>query len=136
MSELADIPCVFIVDDHPAIRGVLARAIQRQPDLTVCGEAASVEEALARIPEAEPDLVLIDVSLKGSQTGLQLVAQLNAEQPALRMIVVSGQEKAIFAQESLRLGAQGYVTKGNIKSLMEAIYTVLAGDVYDGLNGR
>lgn len=129
-------PGIFIVDDHPAIRGVLARAIQRQPDLTVCGEAGSVEEALTRIPQARPDLVLIDISLQGPQTGLQLVAQLNQEQPALQMIVVSGQEKAIFAQESLRLGAQGYVPKGSVKNLLKAIYTVLAGEIFDGLNGR
>ena len=127
---------VFVVDDHPEVRRMLATWISRQSNLTACGEAESVTEALRRIPEAKPDLVLVDISLK-QQNGLKLVKRLAKEQPALHVIVLSGQQKAVFVQEALRLGARGYVTKGDVNTLHDAIQAVLNGGVYvsDG-NGR
>ena len=54
---------VFIVDDHPIVRQGLALLINREPDLTVCGDAEEAGVALRRIEELKPDLIVVDISL-------------------------------------------------------------------------
>ncbi len=63
---------VFIVDDHPIVRQGLALLINREPDLTVCGDAEEAGSALQRIEEMKPDLVVVDISLNGPD-GLDLL---------------------------------------------------------------
>ena len=63
---------ILIVDDHPLFREGLRQIIERDPELTVCGEAASTAEALQAIAELKPDLVLVDISLGGS-SGIDLI---------------------------------------------------------------
>lgn len=128
---------IFIVEDHPTMRRMLKKVIERQPTLTVCGEAETMDEALRRLAGVEPDLVLVDISLR-QQNGLELVAQLAAERPSLRTLVLSGEQKAVFVKEAMRRGARGFVTKGNMVTLLAAIHTVLAGGIYERgeRNGR
>jgi DNA-binding NarL/FixJ family response regulator len=57
---------VFIVDDHPIVRDGLTTIINHEKDLEVCGHADGAPEALKAIPELSPDVVTIDIALKGS----------------------------------------------------------------------
>ncbi len=121
---------IFIVEDHAVIRRGYSSLIKRRPDLEVCGEAMSGEEALEAIPACEPDLVLIDVSLPG-MSGVDLVKRLKALQPNLATLVVSGHEESLFGEGVLAAGAKGYIMKEQAPDvLIEAIYMVLSGKRY------
>ncbi|MEQ8847498.1 response regulator transcription factor [Botrimarina sp.] len=121
---------ILVVDDHPTVREGLAHCIAAQPDMTVCGAAADVGEALREIEEHQPHLVIVDISLKTSD-GLDLVKAIVNRHPAVRTVVHSMYDEAIYADRCLRAGAHGYVNKeADPDDVIEAIRTVLAGDIY------
>jgi DNA-binding NarL/FixJ family response regulator len=74
---------VLIVDDHPAVCEALANRIGRQPDLEVCGEAPSLEEAYRSLERESPDIAVVDLSLKGG-SGLDLIKYIAANRPRTR----------------------------------------------------
>lgn len=121
---------VFVVDDHPLIREGLAAQIATHPNINLCGEAEDVAEALSRIGAAEPDLVIVDISLKNGN-GIDLVKRLKAKDPSLVILVWSMHPESLYAERALRAGARGYVNKGRTADqIMEAILTVLDGRTY------
>ncbi len=63
---------VYLVDDHPIVRQGLIKLIEQEDELEVCGEAGSVPEALGAIGDLSPDIILVDISLEGSN-GLELI---------------------------------------------------------------
>ena len=118
---------ILIVDDHPLVREGLAMRISLHPDLSVCGEADSENEALALVTNIGPDLVLIDISLKSGH-GLDLIKRIRSLNPAIKMLVISGFQESLYAERALRAGALGYLNKQQSnEKLIEAIRTVLAG---------
>jgi DNA-binding NarL/FixJ family response regulator len=121
---------IFIVDDHPVLREGLSEMINRSLELTVCGEASSGEEALDRIPEAAPDLVVVDLTLPG-MNGVDLVKALKAGSPSILILVLSMHDESLHAERALRAGARGYVMKHQAgKEIRDAIQAVLRGDLY------
>ena len=121
---------VFVVDDHPVVRDGLRGVIEQQPDLMVCGEAAEAAEALASIPSASPDIVLVDLSLAHS-SGLDLLKDLVIRHPEVSVIVLSMYDEMIYADRVLRAGARGYLMKAeSSQSLLTAIRRVLDGKVF------
>ena len=121
---------IFIVDDHPLVRECLASLIHNQPDLRVCGEAETAAEALAGIISAQPDVAVVDLSLKG-ELALQLIKDLQALQPAPAVVVLSMHDEAFYAERALRNGARGYVTKREATSkVIEAIRAVMIGRLF------
>lgn len=121
---------IFIVDDHPLVREGLTNLINRQDDLAVCGEAEDSAEAIAGIARTQPDIALIDISLK-NESGLELVKNLESQFPPVALIVLSMHDEALYAQRALRAGARGYVMKRETtKSVLTAIRRVAEGSVY------
>jgi DNA-binding NarL/FixJ family response regulator len=121
---------VFVVDDHSVVRDGLRSIINQQSDLLVCGEAAEAAEALAKIPSAAPDVVLVDLSLTHS-SGLELLKDLVIQHPSVWVIVLSMHDEMIYAHRVLRAGARGYVMKAeSSQRLLLAIRQVLAGKVF------
>lgn len=121
---------VLVVDDHPMVRDGLIRLMSQQADLTCCGEASSVSEALAAVLTQKPDLVILDLRLKGGD-GLDLIKSLLAQLPDLRILILSQYEAPLYAERALRAGALGYVVKEQAaEEILGAIRTVLAGEVY------
>lgn len=121
---------IVIVDDHPSTRDGLTARIQLEADMTVCGEAAEVNEAFALICEKRPDIAVIDVSLK-TGNGIDLIKQINAQNLKTRMLVWSMYEDSLYAERSLRAGAMGYINKKNATSeIVDAIRKVMHGEVY------
>ena len=121
---------VFLVDDHPLVREGLTNLINQQDDLAVCGEAEDSPGALTGIAERQPDVALIDISLK-NESGLELVKNLEARFPLVALIVLSMHDEALYAERALRAGAKGYVMKRETtKNVLAAIRRVLSGDVY------
>lgn len=123
---------IVIVDDHPMVREGLTMRISAQPDLRVCGEAATEEEALALVQQKHPDLIIVDISLK-SGNGINLIKQVKAGFPNVKMLVVSGHPESMYGERALRAGALGYVNKQESnQNILTAIRVVLAGRHYAG----
>jgi DNA-binding NarL/FixJ family response regulator len=121
---------VLIVDDHPAVREGLAIRICRQPDLEVCGEAADVAEALRLVAAANPDVAVIDISLRNGN-GIDLIKRIRARDAAPRLLVWSMHPDALYAERALRAGALGYINKEEATDkIIDAIRRVLEGKVY------
>jgi DNA-binding NarL/FixJ family response regulator len=121
---------ILIVDDHPLFREGLRRMIERNPEWTVCGEAADAAEALAAIPAQEPDLVMVDISLGGA-SGLDLIKTIKAQYEELPVLVISMHDESLYAQRAIRAKAMGYVMKHEpAKTVQAAISKVLAGSLY------
>jgi DNA-binding NarL/FixJ family response regulator len=120
---------VFLVDDHTMFREGLRQLIERDANLTVCGDAADSVEALRGIRETKPDVVLVDISLSGA-SGIDLIKSIKAEDEDLPVLVVSMHDESLFAERALRAGAMGYVMKHEpAKTVKAAIYKVLGGDM-------
>lgn len=121
---------ILIVDDHPAVREALASRITSQSDLTVCGEADNISDALRLVSEVQPDLVVVDISLK-SGDGIDLIKRIKAHNDRIRMLVWSMHSESLYAIRALAAGAMGYVNKDQATDLMvDAIRRVLEGKVY------
>ena len=121
---------IFIVDDHTMFREGLRQLIDREPDLTVCGDAAGADEALRSIAELKPDLAVVDLSLSGT-TGIDLVKALKSKHPDLPVLVVSMHEESLYAERALHAGAIGYVLKHEpAKTVKAAIRKVRGGDIH------
>jgi DNA-binding NarL/FixJ family response regulator len=127
-----------VVDDHPIVRRGLRDLICREPDLEVCGEAGDAIEAARLVQAADPDLVLVDLSLPAGH-GIELIRQLRLSGSRAKMLVVSMHDESLFAERVLRAGAMGYVNKQEADAvLLGAIREVLAGRIYlsHTLSGR
>ncbi len=121
---------ILIVDDHPLLRRGVAALIRTEPDLDVCGEAATSAAALEAIREHPPDLVLVDLTLEGSD-GLSLIKEMKARYPKIPALVLSMYDEAVYAERALRAGARGYVSKLQLDdTLLAAIRRVLNGETY------
>jgi DNA-binding NarL/FixJ family response regulator len=121
---------VLIVDDHPVVREGLAQRIALDPELTVCGEAADVAEALRLVASQQPDVAIIDIALRESN-GIDLIKRIKARADSVRMLVLSMYDDALFARRALRAGAMGYINKAQVTGkIIEAIHRVLEDRVY------
>jgi len=120
---------VFLVDDHPLVREWLTNLINQQPDLTVCGEAATAAEARTAVA-VQPDIAVVDLSLKDSP-GIELIKELKSSRPNLLILVFSMHEESVYAERALRAGAKGYIMKREAtKKVIDAIRCVLGGGYY------
>jgi DNA-binding NarL/FixJ family response regulator len=126
-------PCcnrILIVDDHPMMREGLRTLISRERDLTVCGEAETVGQALDAVANLKPDLVLTDITLPG-RNGIALIKDICALKPTLLILVISMHDESLYAERVLHAGARGYIMKQESgPTMMQAIRQVLAGRIY------
>ena len=121
---------ILIADDHPLVRDWLAQLINREPDLTVCGEAADAGQTLTAIAELKPDMAIVDLSMKDTRE-LDLVQNIRTQFKELLVLVFSVRNEALYAERAIRAGAKGYIMKQEVgNKIKQAIRTVLAGQVY------
>jgi DNA-binding NarL/FixJ family response regulator len=121
---------VLLVDDHPIVRQGLAQMINREPDLTVCGEAEEARSALQAIASLKPDIVVVDISLNGP-SGIEILRTVRQADAKLRVLVLSMHDETVYAERALRAGANGYIMKQEATDkVLVALRRILAGDVY------
>jgi DNA-binding NarL/FixJ family response regulator len=121
---------IVIVDDHPIVREGLAARIARQQGLQVCGEAEDVNDAMEVIKAENPDLVVVDLSLKSGQ-GLDLIKRIKARGLDTKVLVSSMYDESLYAERVLRAGALGYINKQELsEKIIDAIRDVLQGKIY------
>jgi len=108
------------------IRQGYVSILGREPDITICGEAESAEEALGQISLVAPDIVVIDFSLPG-MNGLELVKRLQKDYPELPTVVISGHNETIFIKGILAAGAKQYIVKDHAPQLLVATIRQVIG---------
>jgi DNA-binding NarL/FixJ family response regulator len=121
---------ILLVDDHVVFRQGLRRLIAKDSEFLVCGEANGSEELSGLIAAKQPDLVLLDLALDGSN-GIELTRQLKGQFPELKILIVSMHDETMYAARALKAGAMGYVMKREPpQRLLAAMRQVLQGHVH------
>jgi len=121
---------IVLADDHSVVRAGLRALIDAQPDMEVVGEAGDGAVVLTQVEAAQPDLVVMDLSMP-KLNGLEATEQLQERAPAVRVLVLSVHEDATYLHRALEAGAAGYVLKrGAAETLISAIRAVGRGEVY------
>jgi len=121
---------LFLVDDHAVVRAGIRALLVAHDQLEVVGEADTGEEAVARVPAADPDVVLLDLSLPG-MSGIAVARALRAVMPAVRLVALSMHEDPEYVQGFLEAGGSGYVPKSSVETqLVDAILAVSRGEYY------
>jgi DNA-binding NarL/FixJ family response regulator len=129
-ATAADKSRVYIVDDHAMFRDGLRQMINLEPDLSVCGDAPDAAQAMVEIRESRPDLVIVDISLAGTN-GIDLVKSIKREFDDLSVLVVSMHDESLYGERALRAGAMGYIMKSEpAKTVLAALRKVLRGEVH------
>ena len=121
---------IVIVEDHPIVRRGIVQLINFEEDICAVGEAETAFIAHEIIQREKPDLVLVDLSLKGG-SGLELIKDIKKLYPETLIIVVSLHDENVYAERVLRAGAKGYIMKSEAtESILTAIRQVLNGGIY------
>jgi len=121
---------VLIVDDHPVVHDGVAAVLNRTSDIRLVHAAETLEDAVASLARAKPDVALLDIRLRGAD-GLAAIGTLVAARPALRVIMFSAYDVDEYVFGAIRAGARGYLLKGAAGTeLIDAIRKVHAGESY------
>jgi DNA-binding NarL/FixJ family response regulator len=121
---------ILLVDDHPLVRRALKQTLERERDLTVCGEAEDREEALNVLAASTPTMAIVDIALKNSD-GLDLVKDIRRSHPEVLTLVLSMHNESVHAERAIRAGANGYISKQEAPTeVLRAVRKVLGGEIY------
>ncbi len=121
---------LVIADDHTIVREGLKQLLTAAGDIEVVGEAQDGHEVMERVRGLEFDLLLLDMSMPG-KSGIELIRQVHAEKPKLRIVVLSMHEEHQYAVRAIRAGAAGYLTKESASlQLVAAIRKVAGGGAF------
>ncbi len=121
---------LLVVDDHPIFRHGICQFLGQVPEVAVCGEASNAQMALEAMRTQKPDVVLLDVSMPGTN-GIELVKHMLAEQPKLIILMLSMHDESLYALRAMRAGAKGYVMKQQaMETILDALRKVLGGGIY------
>lgn len=121
---------VLVADDHTIVREGVRILLEAQPDIDVVGEAADGQEALARVRELQPDIVLIDIAMP-NLNGMEATRAIKRDYPQVQIIALTMYESDEYFFQVLNAGASGYILKKAASAdLLAAIRAVYAGEVF------
>lgn len=121
---------VLLVDDHAVVREGYRRVLERHPGLRLCGEAGDAATALELFGATMPDVVVLDLVLRGT-SGIALLGRMRALRPDACVILFSMYEELVYVRHALQAGARAYVTKASAPEvLVDAVLRVAAGERY------
>ena len=121
---------IVLVDDHAVVRAGVRRLLEQEPLFEVIGEADSGEKAYQTFGELKPDVMVMDLSMPG-MGGLEAIRRILMRYEKAKILVLSMHEDLSFANQALKLGAKGYLTKNTLADdLVKSIETVTQGDVF------
>ncbi len=122
---------ILIVDDHPLLRQGIRQVIELEEDLRVSGEASTANEAIDLVNRDTPDVVIVDITLAGNVSGIELVKSLNERFPEIRTLVLTMHDESLYAERAIRAGARGYIMKEVAsKNIISAIRTIMNDELY------
>ena len=117
----------MLVDDHALVREGIRQILDKQPEITVIGEAERGDLALELLDSLQPDVVILDVRMPG-MNGIETTRRMRAAFPKIRILILSAH--ADFAVEAFRAGASGYVLKSaSSRELVAALRSVFLGSI-------
>lgn len=120
---------ILIVDDHPLVREGIAKVINQQEDIVVCGDASSAPATLAAMAKHRPDAAIVDIALEEG-CGLDLIRDICKQQPGMPVLALSMHSENLYAERAIHAGARGYVMKREpVEVLLRAIRNILAGQI-------
>jgi DNA-binding NarL/FixJ family response regulator len=121
---------LVLVEDQPIIRDALAQLLNNTPGFTVLAAVGSVNSARECVKREQPDVLLLDLMLGGSDA-LGLISELSEAHPKTKILVLSMMNEALYAERAMRAGAVGYVMKtAATAEVVNALKCVLDGRVY------
>ncbi|MFC1942892.1 response regulator [Chloroflexota bacterium] len=121
---------VVLVDDHLILREGIRSLLDKVPDIEMIGEAENGNEAITKVAELMPDVVLMDITMAGLN-GLEATRRIKQQYPSVKVLILTMHETDQYLSEMLEAGASGYVVKTTTSSeLISAIRTVYQGDVH------
>ena len=121
---------IVLVDDHAVVRAGVRRLLEQEPLFEVIGEAESGEKAYQIFGDLKPDVMVMDLSMPG-MGGLEAIRRILMRYEKAKILVLSMHEDLSFANQALKLGAKGYLTKNTLADdLVKSIETVTQGDVF------
>jgi len=121
---------VLLADDHSLVRAGIRSLLGAMADVQVVAEASSGEEALELAAREQPDVVLMDIAMKGI-TGLDAAARMRERHPGVRVVILSMHSGEEYVLQALRAGAAGYLLKDSAKAELElAVRAVARGETY------
>jgi len=121
---------ILIADDDPTIRLLLRRLLEKQPDWQVCGDASNGAEAIEKVEQLEPDVVVMDLGMP-VMTGLQAAPEIAKAHPRLPMLLISVQEVSKqLAWEARHAGYRGAVTKSGGDEVLKGIEALLRHEMF------
>lgn len=121
---------VMVVDDHPLVRIGIATVVNQQADMTIVAESEGGPAVLDLFRQHRPDVVLMDLRLRGDN-GVRLTGALRGEFPAARVLVISNYDGDENIHQALTAGAAGYLFKSVVEDeLIDAIREITAGRTY------
>jgi len=127
---MRDMPRVLLVDDHISIVEMMRGVVESLDGFQVAGQAHNAKQAVAVCASIRPDLVVLDLAL-GSDSGLNLMAELRAAWPPVKIIIFSGILRAASIKRALSSGAHGLLEKNaSLDELHSALTAVARGDAY------
>lgn len=130
MNEAKKVVRVLLADDHPIVRNGIKAELEEMPGVEVVGEADDGREAIELSATLKPDLVFMDISMKGLN-GLDATARLTKEMPEVRVVILSMHQNEAYFWQALKAGAAGYLLKkAATAELRSAVQRVLAGEIY------
>ncbi|WP_256077692.1 response regulator transcription factor [Massilia sp. YIM B04103] len=121
---------ILLVDDHPLVRDGLRARLEAMPQFDVVAEAGGAAEALEQASVQTPDLVLMDINMRGVN-GIEATAQFRERFPDIAVLILSMHDKLEYVSQAIQAGARGYVLKDAPgKDIVVAIETVMSGGIY------
>jgi len=121
---------LVVADDHTIVREGLKQILAAASDLRVVGEASDGHQVMERVRALDFDLLLLDMSMPG-KSGIELIKQVHAEKPKVKILVLSMHEEQQYAVRAIRAGASGYLTKESAsRQLVDAIRKIAAGGAF------
>lgn len=129
-AEVGEGVRILVVDDHPIVRAAITQLVAGKPGMQVCGEAGDAASAMEAVERLGPGMAIVDISLNGTN-GLELIKDLNARWPTLRILVLSVHDELQYAERSLHAGALGYISKqARPEAIEQAISRVAQGQAF------
>ena len=122
---------ILIVDDHSIVREGLKQLVADESDMVFAGEAGTAVDALRLIREQSCDVIVLDITMPGGKSGLDLLPEIRSLRPTAKVLILSMHAEEQFAIRALKSGASGYITKQSASNeLVRAIRKVQSGGKY------